>query len=36
MFETSMQHKDEGAVWGVAAGIVAFVILLTAGWLLVA
>jgi hypothetical protein len=30
MFETSQQTKDDGAKWGVAAGLASFAILLAA------
>ena len=35
VFETAQQHKDDGVVWGVIAGVGAFLLLLTTGWLLV-
>ena len=36
IFETSQQTKDEGAKWGIAAGLATFVVILGAWFVIVA
>lgn len=36
MFETAVQEKRTGVVWGIIMGLAAFATLLTAGYVLIA
>ena len=36
MFETAVQEKRTGVVWGIVLGLVAFAVLLGAGYVLIA
>ena len=35
MFETAVQEKRTGIIWGVVVGLIAFVALLGAGYMLI-
>jgi len=36
MFETAVQEKRNGAFWGIVMGLAALVVLLSAGYVLIA